>query len=117
MTNTARRGTIIVFGRPKNLTDYIEGGKPLPGNEASSLILPPLALDALAAAKMTGQPCEVVVTGEEWTPDRRHYLTFGINRAYIEATTDYRQEDGGLAYVCPECANRHGTHRKMCSRG
>ena len=114
---TVIHARIIVFDRPRPLTDYLENGRPMAGKEAGGLILPPLALDALAASKTSGQPCEIVATGEEWTLDGRHYLTFGVSRDYIEATTDYRHEKAGLAYVCPECGDKHGQHRKMCGRG
>jgi hypothetical protein len=104
--------------RIRPLTDYLDDrGAVLSGHEQGGLILSPMALDALSSAKASGKPCALVATGEEWHDDGRHFLTFGVPLDYIEATTDYRSDDGRLVYVCPECADRHGNHRKVCSRG
>ena len=108
----------VRFDKPRSVADYIEDGKPLPGLELGGLILPPMALDAYAASRTSREPCEIVVTGEEWTADGSHFLTFGVSREYIEATTDYRHvQDKGLTYVCPECMEYSGRHRKSCRRG
>lgn len=96
------------------------------GHEVGGLALSPVALDALGMARTSGNPCEYVVTGEEWHSDGRHFLTFGVPAAFIESVTDYRHEDhaaaapemtrGSLHYLCPECGLRRGKHVRGCAR-
>lgn len=111
-----RYARTVRFKDPKPLTEYLENGRPIAGDELGWLILPPAALDAIAASKMSGRPCELVVTGEEWAIDGRHFLTFGASRDHIEAVTDYRDQDGFLHYICPECEKAGGKHHRGCSR-
>lgn len=119
----ARYSRQVRFETPRPLTDYLEHGRSLPGNEMGGLILPPMALAALADATVSRQPCELVVIGEEWLPDGRHYLDFGVSREYIEATSEYRHVKGGpndpgsLRFICSECREKSGKHLRMCSRG
>ena len=108
---------VVKFERPRPLTEYVDDhGNVLPGFEVGEprLILPYAAMDAMAKAIATRQPCELVVTGEEFHPDGRHYLMFGVPTDYIEATTDYRHESGGLHYVCPDCGQKRGQHMRGC---
>lgn len=108
--------TVTMYDFVHPLTDYLdEHGRPLPGNEPSKFMLSWAALDALGTSKASRQPCELVVIGEEQTEDK-FYLVYGVQRSYIEATTDYRHLDGGLHYVCPECLELRGKHRRTCSR-
>lgn len=107
---------VITFDHPRPLTDWIEDGTVAPGHELGGLVLPPMALDALAQSKITRQPCEMAVVGEEWHDDGRHYLRFATTRDYIEAVTDYHHEDGGLHYRCPDCTQMRGRHARGCPR-
>uniref|UniRef100_A0A6M3LVL0 Uncharacterized protein n=1 Tax=viral metagenome TaxID=1070528 RepID=A0A6M3LVL0_9ZZZZ len=117
---------VVRFDRARAVADYVENGNVMTGCEIGGLILSPMVLESLAVAKMSSQPCEFVVTGEEWAHDGRHFLTFGVQAAFVEATTDYRHEDhaaplpgmtrGSLHYVCPECTMRRGHHARGCSR-
>lgn len=105
----------VRFATPKPLTDWMENGRSIQGNEIGGLALSPMALDAHAASLQTSMPCELVVIGEEWDHQGRHFLILGANRAYIEADTDYRHIDGkGLTYVCPGCGEQSGAHLKHC---
>lgn len=120
---TYAQSRAVRFDRPRPLTDYLDdAGAAIPGHELGGLALPPHALAALADSKVTRQPCELVVTGEEWGSDGRHFLLFGVSRDYIEATTDYRHvkvddnDRGALRWVCPDCRERSGKHSKLCPR-
>lgn len=110
MTRTTRYAT------PRPLSDWTEDGHVVAGHEVGGLALPPYGLAALAIARATGQPCELVVIGEEWHDDGRHHLVLGASRAHIEAVTDYRDDGAGhLHYVCSECGSRGGRHVRGCA--
>ena len=114
----------VRFGSPKAVTDWIEDGAALPGDEANGLALPWHVLEAHAVSVRTGLPEEFVVIGEERHRDGRRLLTFAASREFIEQTTDYRHEldssgspvPGGLHYQCPVCGQKRGRHGTGCER-
>lgn len=106
----------VRFECPRPLSDWLENGRPVPGDEIGGLALSPMALACIAESRVSGLPCELAVTGEEWTADGRHFLVYGATRDHIEAVTDYRHRDGALHYVCPECDGKRGHHERGCPR-
>jgi hypothetical protein len=101
------------FAVVKPVADYLR----LPGHEANGMLLSSMALDALARSKMTGKPCEVVVTGQQIREDGAVFLDLSANPEFIEATTDWRRDGRRFRLICPECEMRDGKHLKSCGRG
>lgn len=85
------------------------------GVEVGGLALSPAALDARSASIASGQPCELVVIGQQRREDGTRRLVFGAAKTHIEATSDYRDEGRGLHYECPECGRRGGQHDRGCN--
>lgn len=95
---------------PRRVSEYV--GQP--GHEVGQQLLSPAAYQAIADAKSSGRPCELVVTGMFTYPDGRRYLDLGVDRAYIEATTNHRHSEGRLRYLCPYCDRWDDKHTKSC---
>ena len=108
--------TIVRYDRPCPATDWLEDGRPVPGHEQGGLALSPMVLAAIATARVSGQPCEFAVIGEERHSDGRWFLTVAATRDHIEAVTDYEHHDGALHYHCPDCYQWRGQHARGCSR-
>jgi hypothetical protein len=86
-----------------------------PGNELGGLILPAWVLDSHAQSVTAGTPEEYIVMGE-WERDGKTYLCFGVTREYIEAVSDFRDRNGQMVYVCPDCEGASGKHSRSCKR-
>ena len=102
------------FDPPRPLSQYVGSA----GNELGGLALSPMAFEALAAAKTSDLPCELVVIGAWIDPTGRRYLDYGATTAFIEATTDWRYDRGRerLRLVCQVCQMKDGKHTKSCDR-
>lgn len=108
----------VRYRPPRPLTDFLDpNGNALPGHEASGTILSYAALDALAKARTNHQPCELVAVGEHRHPDGRVFLDYAVSVEWLEATTNYRDIDGRLVWVCPECDMHNGKHSRNCPAG
>lgn len=86
------------------------------GHEVNGMLLSPMALDALSKSVTSDIPCELVVRGEHVREDGVRYLDFAVTKAFIEATTDFLDENGTLRLVCPRCEQKDGRHLKSCDR-
>lgn len=111
--------TYVRFDPPRRLTEYAGQA----GMEVGGQRLTPAAYEAIAEAKRSGLPCELVVIGEYVRPDGKGFLSFGTPPEYIEAVTDYRRrrgEDGKpdsrLRLWCANCEMWDGKHTKSCDR-
>lgn len=79
------------------------------------LALSPDVLDAMAQAKVTGKAHGYLVRGEWRRSDGVTFLDFAIDRAWVDANTNYRlQDDGRLRWTCPVCGRLSGSHNKGC---
>lgn len=107
--------TLTRYTTPRAASEWMEDGRPVAGHEQGGLALPPHVLAAIAASRVSGQPCEFAVIGEERHSDGRWFLTFGANREHIEAVTDFRHHQGGLHYQCPTCMSWRGKHGRGCT--
>jgi hypothetical protein len=104
--------TYTAFKPPRSVRQYL--GQP--GNEPSAQALPWSVLDSHANSVTKGLPEEYVVIGEDVRDDGKRFLRFGATREYIEATTDFRQDDAGrLRLRCPVCELWDGKHTKGCT--
>lgn len=104
--------TYTAFRPPRSIRQYL--GQP--GHEPSGQILPWSVLDSHAQSLTRGLPEEFVVTGEDVRDDGRRFLRFAATREYIEATTDFRQDEGGrLRLFCMVCSLWDGRHTKGCT--
>lgn len=78
------------------------------------LALPPYALDAIADAKVTRRPNQYAVVGE-WRREGIRFLDLAVTREWLEAVSNYRQDESGrLRWTCPECGRLGGSHAKGC---
>jgi hypothetical protein len=87
-----------------------------PGPEVNGLALPYYVLDSHANCVSKDLPDEFIVTGETTNGDKT-FLQFGVTRDYIEAVSDFREVNGQLIYVCPDCQGHSGKHSRSCKRG
>lgn len=88
------------------------------GHEANGQKLTYAAYDALAASKVTGIPCDLVVIGEYRREDGSSFLDFGTPRDHIEAASEHRwdAEAKRLRIICQLCQEKDGRHAKTCAR-
>lgn len=105
------RSEYRTFRPPRGLHEFVG----IPAESPSGFLLSWTALDALSASRTSGLPASLVVTGERRYEDGRRHLTYAAPRDYIEAVSDFRELDGKLVYVCPDCGLRSGKHTKTCS--
>ena len=98
------------FVPPRSVREYL--GQP--GPEIGDLALPPIVLDAHAAALSSGGPEEFCVVGFDQAGGGPRRLRFEVTRAFVEATTDFRHRNGKLRFLCPECGLLNGEHSKGC---
>lgn len=81
----------------------------------NGLALPQYALDAIATSKLARQPNQYAVLGEWRRDDGVRFLDLGVTREWLEAVSNYRQDDTGrLRWTCPECGHLSGKHAKLC---
>lgn len=79
------------------------------------LALPPSAYEAIAEAKVTGNPNQYAVVGEWHRSDGARFLDLAVTREWIEATTLFRADERGqLRWTCPDCGKRGGGHTRAC---
>lgn len=104
--------TFTAFAPHRSIRGYL--GQP--GNEPSGQALPWSVLDSHAESVVKGLPEEFVVIGEDVTDDGRRFLRFAATREYIEATTAFRQDEGGrMRLFCMVCSLWDGRHTKGCT--
>lgn len=97
------------FNPPRRPEQYV--GQPGPHQ---GLALEHYVLEAIAEARVSQRPHRWVVRGEWVRRDGVRFLDIAVDRAWIDASTDFRLSDGALRYVCPGCGRRSGNHEKGC---
>lgn len=87
---------------------------PQPGSP-SGFLLPWDAIEDQAQAVSERRPPAYVVIGEFTRADGMRFPELGVTTAYIEASSDYRWDQGRLRVVC-RCSGKDGKHAKDCDR-
>lgn len=110
-------GTIHVrWPHPREIVSVLgEDGRPRPmTGTASGFDLSWLALDALAAAKASGRPCEIVLTGYSRRPDGTYWYDEAVSPNYLREVLGWSERNGTMVPACPECAG-YPKHARGCS--
>lgn len=82
--------------------------------EEYATVVAPEILTETARARVTHAPAKYLVKGQWVYLDGRRELDVAINRAWVDAVTDYKLTDGRLRWTCPICGKLSGTHTKAC---
>jgi hypothetical protein len=110
---TAPTRSYTHYNPPRPLREWIEEGQVVEGHEPNGTAF---SYDVLASMNRGGVP-QFVVVGKADYGDGRWFLDFGISLAYIEATSDFRERDGILVWVCPVCEGVGDEHRRIEVKG
>jgi hypothetical protein len=71
-------------------------------------------IEEVAKDRAAHRPPKYLVKGEWTYSDGRQELDIAINRAWVEAVSNYKIVEGRLRWVCPVCQKMSGTHAKSC---
>lgn len=97
------------FHPPRRPEEYVGMAGPHMG-----LALPHDVIEAIAAAKQTGQPHPYLIRGEWRRSDGVSYLDVAVDRAWVTQYTNHALVEGALRWTCPGCGKLSGAHQKGC---
>lgn len=82
--------------------------------EEYATVVPMTILEDTAKARLTHAPPKYLIKGQWTYEDGRRELDIAINRAWVDAVTNWKLNDGRLRWTCPICGKLSGIHTKAC---